>query len=198
MWLTIWFHLSMTFNTSYWWRARPLQVQVAACRLGSARPGFQMEGSCLWVYSQPSLQNYYVGIVSVNLAVKDSSSQQKYIHLPKEMPEHWTCRVWSSPASRSLSRTAASRGRGWGVRVFFSEDDVDMLKKITTGSITFGLVLKNSSQYITNRKSKINFNFRSKHNLSFRYLDITAPLLLYLRFVQLFSLSLFCPMWYAK
>ena len=77
---------------------------------------------------------------------------------------------------------------------FFSEDDVDMLKKITTGSITFGLVLKNSSQYLTNRKSKINFNFRSKHNLSFRYLDITAPLLLYLRFVQLFSLSLFWPM----
>ena len=67
-----------------------------------------------------------------------------------------------------------------------------MLKKITTGSITFGLVLKNSSQYITNRK--INFNFRSKHNLSFRYLDITAPLLLYLRFVQLFSLSLFYSM----
>ena len=103
-----------------------------------------------------------------------------------------SCLILSSfEISFTYSRLSWQRLRS---SVFFSEDDVDMLKKITTGSITFGLVLKNSSQYITNRKSKINFNFRSKHNLSFRYLDITAPLLLYLRFVQLFSLSLFCPM----
>ena len=173
----------MTLNTSCWWRARPLQVQVAACRLGSARPGFQKEGSCLWVWlfkTLPSSKNIFTfrkRCQSIELVVFDPLELRDLFHVQSPL---------------------VAEAEGFSL----IQSDVDLLQKITNGNFYY-----RKSQMITlplgscltipiTTLQLVNVKGISTSGATIWYLDITAPLLLYLRFVQLFSLSLFYSMWY--